>query len=127
MFATNFCKPFTILSFLQMTALHYSVAYERVEHTKMLLHAKASPDCQDNDKKTVLHWAKTNKETMIISKLLVSNVAQFSNSLISFCVVSSRISLLFFRCCKGTRSSLDVKLIGLNDSCIWPPRNVSLN
>eukprot|EP00795_Rhopilema_esculentum_P013394 gene13394-4257_t len=53
-----------------MTPLHFSVAYERVEHTKMLLHAKASPDCLDNSKMTVLHWAKTNKETTIVSKLL---------------------------------------------------------
>ena len=54
-----------------MTPLHFSVAYERVEHTKMLLHAKASPDCQDNDKKTVLHWAKSNKELTIVQRLLV--------------------------------------------------------
>jgi len=53
-----------------MTALHFSVAYERVEHTKMLLHAKASPGCLDKDKKTVLHWAKMNKDTIIVSKLL---------------------------------------------------------
>eukprot|EP00794_Sanderia_malayensis_P017324 gene17324-19057_t len=53
-----------------MTPLHFSVAYERLEHTKMLLHAKASPDCQDNDKKTVLHWAKSNKEMNIVQKLL---------------------------------------------------------
>ena len=58
-----------------MTALHFSVAYERVEHTKMLLHAKASPDCLDKDKKTVLHWAKANKDTIILSKLLVSILA----------------------------------------------------
>ena len=57
-----------------MTALHFSVAYERVEHTKMLLHAKASPGCLDKDKKTVLHWAKTNKDTIIVSKLLVSTL-----------------------------------------------------
>ena len=60
-----------------MTPLHFSVAYERVEHTKMLLHAKATPDCLDNSKMTVLHWAKTNKETTIVSKLLVSSTLNF--------------------------------------------------
>ena len=71
-----------------MTALHFSVAYERVEHTKMLLHAKASPDCQDNDKKTVLHWAKTNKDTTIVSKLLVSDfVLIFRNDFTFFVIV----------------------------------------
>ena len=81
--------PLFIVVFLpQMTALHFSVAYERVEHTKMLLHAKASPDCQDSDKKTVLHWAKTNKETTIVSKLLVS-IIYFILCFIISCHVTS--------------------------------------
>ena len=54
----------------KMTALCWSVFFDRMEYTKLLLKHGASPTSIDSDRRTVLHLTSQNKDATILKMLL---------------------------------------------------------
>jgi len=67
--------------FRDMTALCWSVSYERIEHTKLLLRYGASMDSLDNEGRSILHWTSQNKTSTLIKMLLQEGT---STSIVNF-------------------------------------------
>ncbi|XP_057300328.1 inversin-B-like [Hydractinia symbiolongicarpus] len=54
----------------KMTALAWSVFYDRIEFVVLLLQKGANPASIDSEKRTVLHWTSENKDASILKMLI---------------------------------------------------------